>query len=128
MCFSPGARAALALLATVPLELFVISNQSGVALGKFQFAALAAVEIRLRPMFSESGATLRGAYWCPHHPEGSVAPYARLYACRKPAPGMLLDASLEHALDPGKSRFVGDILDDVEAGTRAGSITFSQSS
>ncbi|APA89850.1 HAD-IIIA family hydrolase (plasmid) [Paraburkholderia sprentiae WSM5005] len=120
MRFAPGAREALALLAAYPYPLFVISNQSGVALGKFEHSALFDVERRLRQMFAECGATLAGAYWCPHHPEGSVARYAIVCDCRKPAPGMLLRAAEEHRLELGNSWFIGDILDDVEAGNRAG--------
>ncbi|MBB5501619.1 HAD-IIIA family hydrolase [Paraburkholderia sp. MM5384-R2] len=120
MRFAPGAREALALLAAYPYALFVISNQSGIALGKFEDRALFDVERRLRQMFAECGATLAGAYWCPHHPEGSVERYAIVCDCRKPAPGMLLRAAGEHELDLANSWFIGDILDDVEAGNRAG--------
>ncbi|MCC8395476.1 HAD family hydrolase [Paraburkholderia sp. MMS20-SJTR3] len=120
MRFAPGAREGLALLAAYPLTLFVISNQAGVALGKFDEAALLDVENRLRHMFAECGAKLAGVYWCPHHPQGSVARYALACGCRKPAPGMLLRAAHEHGLDLARSWFIGDILDDVEAGNRAG--------
>jgi histidinol-phosphate phosphatase family protein len=120
MRLAPGAREALTLLATQPFALFVISNQSGVALGKFTRSALKNVEAELARMFTESGATLSGAYWCPHHPDGTVAPYATGCDCRKPAPGLLLRAAREHRLDLAHSWFIGDILDDVEAGNRAG--------
>jgi len=120
MRLAPGACEALTLLASQPFALFVISNQSGVALGKFQRAALKDVEAELVRMFAECGATLAGAYWCPHHPDGSVAPYATACDCRKPAPGLLLRAAREHRLDLARSWFIGDILDDVEAGNRAG--------
>jgi histidinol-phosphate phosphatase family protein len=120
MRLAPGAREALALFAASPFALFVISNQSGVALGKFPAAALHGVEARLRQLFDECGATLRGMYWCPHHPAGQVAPYNVECACRKPAPGMLLHAACAHRLDLSRSWFIGDILDDVEAGNRAG--------
>lgn len=120
MRFARGAADALALLARHPLPLFVISNQSGVALGRFPYAALERVEARLRAMFASCGATLAGVYWCPHHPRGDVAPYARRCDCRKPAPGMLLRAAREHRIDLAASWMVGDILDDVEAGNRAG--------
>jgi histidinol-phosphate phosphatase family protein len=120
MRFAPGAREALTLLAAYPFARFVISNQAGVALGKFASSALRNVEIRLRRLFSECGATLRGVYWCPHHPQGSVEAYALVCDCRKPAPGSLLRAAREHRLDLAHSWFIGDILDDVEAGNRAG--------
>jgi D-glycero-D-manno-heptose 1,7-bisphosphate phosphatase len=120
MQFTAGAGDALALLGAHGYRLFVISNQSGVALGRFAFEALAAVETHLREMFAACCATLDGAYWCPHHPSGTVAPYARHCDCRKPAPGMLLRAAEEHGLDLRASWLIGDILDDVEAGARAG--------
>jgi len=120
MRFAPGAADALALLARYPLRLIVVSNQGGVALGRFPYAALDAVEARLREMFAQCGATLAGAYWCPHHPDGSVAPYACACECRKPAPGMLLRAAREQRVELASSWMVGDILNDVEAGNRAG--------
>ena len=63
---------------------------------------------------------LGGFYYCPHYPAGTVSRYAIACACRKPAPGMLLRALREHDLDAERSWLVGDILDDVEAGRRAG--------
>ncbi|HVW53540.1 MAG TPA: HAD family hydrolase [Trinickia sp.] len=120
MRFAPGACEALAMLAEHRFRLFVISNQSGVALGRFRYEALGGMEAHLRRMFEACGVTLAGAYWCPHHPDGVVARYSYRCGCRKPAPGMLLRAAREHGIDLSASWFVGDILDDVEAGTRAG--------
>lgn len=120
MRFAPGAGDALAALAAHGFKLFVISNQGGVALGRFPYDALAGMEAHLSRMFDACGVTLAGAYWCPHHPKGVVARYAYRCACRKPAPGLLLRAAREHAIDLSASWFVGDILDDIEAGTRAG--------
>jgi histidinol-phosphate phosphatase family protein len=120
MRFAPGAREALMLLAAQPAPLFVISNQSGVALGRFEHPALDEVGAQLHRMFAECGATLSGVYWCGHDPHGSVAGYAAACNCRKPAPGLLLRAAHEHRLDLARSWFIGDILNDVEAGNRAG--------
>ncbi|CAH2798934.1 MAG: D-glycero-beta-D-manno-heptose-1,7-bisphosphate 7-phosphatase (EC [uncultured Paraburkholderia sp.] len=120
MRFTKGARKALWLLAALPYPLFVISNQAGVALGHFEHDALQAVETQLHRMFGECGAKLNGVYWCPHHPQGTVSRYAIECGCRKPSPGMLLRAAREHQLDLPRSWFVGDILDDAEAGNRAG--------
>jgi D-glycero-D-manno-heptose 1,7-bisphosphate phosphatase len=120
MRFAPGAGDALAILAAHGFRLFVISNQSGVALGRFPYEALATMEAHLVSMFEACGVGLDGAYWCPHHPDGVVPGYACRCGCRKPAPGLLLQAAREHAIDLKRSWFVGDILDDIEAGTRAG--------
>ena len=120
MRFAPGAADALVMLAARGFRLFVVSNQGGVALGRFPYDALGPMEAHLRCMFDACGVTLEGAYWCPHHPDGIVTRYAYRCECRKPAPGMLLRAAREHAIDLGSSWFVGDILDDIEAGSRAG--------
>lgn len=120
MRFAPGAAAALSLLAQAPLRLIVVSNQGGVALGRFPYSALEGMEAHLRRMFADCGATLHAAYWCPHDPRGNVAPYACACECRKPQPGMLLRAQREHHIDLAQSWMVGDILNDIEAGNRAG--------
>ena len=98
----------------------VVSNQSGVARGYFPEAALAGVERELRRRMAGFGVELSGFYYCPHHPRGGVPGYAVACDCRKPAPGLLLRAAAELGLDLRRSWLVGDILDDVEAGRRAG--------
>jgi D-glycero-D-manno-heptose 1,7-bisphosphate phosphatase len=120
MRFAPGAPDALALLGAHGFALFVVSNQSGIALGRFPYSALAAMEAHLHDMFAACGVKLAGAYCCPHHPEGVVARYAVPCECRKPAPGLVMRAAREHGLDLPQSWFVGDILDDIEAGAGAG--------
>jgi histidinol-phosphate phosphatase family protein len=120
MRLAPGALDALRLFSWLELPLFVISNQSGVALGKFDLQALDRVEARLRELAAEAGASFAGIYWCPHHPRGVVPEFTRACECRKPAPGLLLRAAREHGIDLSQSWFIGDILDDVEAGHRAG--------
>jgi histidinol-phosphate phosphatase family protein len=59
-------------------------------------------------------------YYCPHHPDGKVKLYARECECRKPKPGLLLRAARDWKIDLPSSWMIGDILDDVEAGRRAG--------
>ncbi|MFW5878876.1 MAG: HAD-IIIA family hydrolase, partial [Myxococcota bacterium] len=69
---------------------------------------------------ASGGACFSGFYYCPHHPQGAVEAYSTRCRCRKPAPGMLFDAAEELHLDLERSWLVGDILNDVEAGSRAG--------
>ena len=107
-------------LPVIAAPLFIVSNQSGVARGLFTEAALGPVERRLNDLLAQYDVTLDGFYYCPHHPEGSVARYATSCTCRKPMPGMLLRAAVEHDIDLAHSWMIGDILNDVEAGTRAG--------
>lgn len=117
---TPGAGEALRAMHEAGYRLFVVSNQSGVARGYFPETALAGVLKRLRELLEEHGVTLAGFYYCPHHPKGNVTTYAVECTCRKPQPGLLLRAASEHAVDLKDSWLVGDILDDVEAGRRAG--------
>jgi histidinol-phosphate phosphatase family protein len=121
MRLTPGVGEGLALLHEAGYQLIVVSNQSGVARGLFTERALAMVERRLRELVAEEGGVpLAGFYYCPHHPHGVVAEYAVDCRCRKPRPGLITRAAREHRIDLGGSWMVGDILDDVEAGRRAG--------
>ena len=117
---TPGAAEGSVQLHAAGYRLLVISNQSGVARGLFREEALAAVEEKLRSLLSEVGVPLAGFYYCPHHPEGVVPGYSIECSCRKPAPGMIFRAAEDQAIDLERSWFVGDILDDVEAGRLAG--------
>jgi D,D-heptose 1,7-bisphosphate phosphatase len=116
----PGVADGLRLVHAAGYPLVVISNQSGVARGYFSEDALPAVEARLRELLAGAAVPLAGFYYCPHHPRGSVVAYAVECLCRKPAPGLLLRAASDLNLDLTRSWFIGDILNDVEAGQRAG--------
>jgi len=116
----PGAVQGLQRLHEAGYRLVVISNQSGVARGFFPIGALTGVEARLRELLDGAGVPLAGFYYCPHHPGGTVAGYAVACQCRKPEPGLILSAARDLGIDPARSWFVGDILDDIEAGHRAG--------
>jgi D-glycero-D-manno-heptose 1,7-bisphosphate phosphatase len=117
---APGAGEGLRAVSAAGYRLVVVSNQSGIARGSFPESALVVVERRLRELLAECGVALAGFYWCPHHPGGNVADYAVACECRKPQPGLILRAARELGIDTGQSWMVGDILDDVEAGRRAG--------
>ncbi len=117
---APGAMEGLTALHESGYALIVVSNQSGVARGLFPERALCEVEHALRRQLAEFGVPLAGFYYCPHHPHGSVLPYAIACRCRKPAPGMLRRAAVDLGIDLAESWMVGDILDDIEAGRRAG--------
>jgi len=115
MRFSPGARLALRKLAESGMPLVVVSNQAGIARGLIAESAMPRVAEALRRMFRECGARLTGFYYCPHDSQQGGR-----CDCRKPRPGMLLQAAVEHNIDIRRSWMVGDILDDVEAGHAAG--------
>jgi D-glycero-D-manno-heptose 1,7-bisphosphate phosphatase len=116
----PGAVEGLQKFYQAGYRLVVISNQSGVAKGYFPEAALLGVRAKLAALLAEISVSLSGFYYCPHFPGAKVAAYARDCACRKPAPGLILQAARNLKLDLSRSWFIGDILNDVEAGNRAG--------
>lgn len=116
----PEVPSVLAALSALGYRLIVISNQPGVAHGYFDDTAVAAVGEELRRGLAMHGIPLAGFHYCPHHPQGSVAALARECDCRKPRAGLLVHAAREHRIDLGSSWMIGDILNDVEAGNRAG--------
>ena len=101
-------------------RLVLITNQSGIARGYFTAGDLGRMHDHLAAELARFGVRLDGVYFCPHHVDGVVPELAVACDCRKPQPGMLTRAAAEFDLDLGRSWFVGDILDDVEAGNRAG--------
>lgn len=115
-----GAIPALQRLRGAGFRLVLVSNQSGVARGYFPEEALDAVWARLGDLLEDRGLRVDGYYYCPHHPDGVIAELACACRCRKPAAGLLLRASFELDVDLRRSWLVGDILDDIEAGRRAG--------
>ena len=120
MRLAPLGDRALRLLAEYDCRVVVVSNQSGVARGYFSESSLERVEDWLRTVFRRFGVDFAGFYYCPHHPEGDVAEFAIECDCRKPGDGMLRWAAADLGIDLSEAWMVGDILDDVEAGNRAG--------
>jgi D-glycero-D-manno-heptose 1,7-bisphosphate phosphatase len=108
---------ALQLLKANGFALIVISNQPGIALGYFEPNALDKVYRRLQFLLGQFDVSLDGFYYCPHRASAAGEVECR---CRKPAPGLLIDAATSHSIDLSNSWMIGDILNDVEAGNRAG--------
>lgn len=105
-------------LQSLGYRLIVVTNQSGIARGYFTEADFHALCDWMRARFEAHGVTLDGIYFCPHHPDHS--PDDDQCDCRKPAPGMLLQAIREHGIDPGRSLMVGDKGADMQAAIGAG--------
>ncbi len=116
----PGAAEGLAALQARGFALVVVTNQSAVARGLAAMADVQAVNARVDELLRRQGVRLDAFYVCPHLPEGPVAAYAVRCDCRKPAPGLLLQAAAELGIDLARSFLVGDQGRDVEAGRRAG--------
>ena len=115
-----GIGLALKAFQEVGFKLVVITNQAGIARGYFSEDDLQRMHMYLSEELAKLEVHLDAIYYCPHHPDGIIPELAIRCDCRKPQPGMLLRAAEDLDLDLQSSWFVGDILDDVEAGNRAG--------
>lgn len=119
----PGTIEGLRLLHRSGYALIVVSNQGGIAQGRFTEEDLLREELGLRAELARAEVPLAGYYYCPHHPEGSVPPFNVDCSCRKPNPGLLIQAACDLHVNMTHSWMVGDILHDVEAGRAAGCST-----
>jgi D-glycero-D-manno-heptose 1,7-bisphosphate phosphatase len=109
----PGALEALRLLREAGYRVLVVSNQAGIGRGVMSESDLASVTARMTQDAEAAGGRIDGFYHCPHDWDDGCR-------CRKPAPGMLFDAQLDHDLDLTRTVFVGDDERDGEAAQRAG--------
>lgn len=108
-----GAGAALRNMKNAGYKLIVISNQSGIARGLFEERDLLSVNCCIQSLLAEYDVSIDAFYYCPHGPVDGCQ-------CRKPMPGMILKAARNHDVYLQTSWMIGDILNDVEAGNRAG--------
>jgi D-glycero-D-manno-heptose 1,7-bisphosphate phosphatase len=95
------------------VRVVLVSNQSGVARGFFDAGTVESVHARLAGILRMGGARIDAYYYCPHHPDGKVAEYARACECRKPGRGLVDRAVQELAVEPRRSFTVGDRWLDV---------------
>ena len=118
----PGAAAAVARANHLGYSVVVVSNQSGVARGKFAEADVRAVDARMDALLraEDADAAVDHHEFCPHHPDAAVEAYRLRCDCRKPRPGMILKAAAELGLDLSYSWLIGDAPRDIEAGAAAG--------
>lgn len=118
--FFPFSIDAVRLLNRAGYAVVVMSNQSGVGRGMYEEQFVRDTHDVMTARLAEGGAMVDGFYYCPHHPEASVAKYRKDCDCRKPATGMLLRAAAELDLDLARSFTVGDKWTDIQAGHAAG--------
>jgi D-glycero-D-manno-heptose 1,7-bisphosphate phosphatase len=112
----PTAAAAIRRLNAAGWPVILLTNQSGVSRKIFPEALVAQIHEKIAADLAVHGARVDGFYYCPHQK-------ADRCACRKPLPGMIVRASMDHGLDPQKSWMVGDRLADLELGQAVGART-----
>jgi D-glycero-D-manno-heptose 1,7-bisphosphate phosphatase len=112
----PGAARGLRRLRDAGLLVVIVSNQAPVARGWIDAAGLEAINRRLRDLLGSEGSSIDAIYSCPHDTGDGCR-------CRKPQPGLLLDAARDLDLDLNASFLIGDKGSDIEAGRRVGAAT-----
>ena len=120
----PRAAEAIRLLNERSIPVIIVTNQPVIARGDVTREGLALIHGRLACLLAEEGAFVNDILYCPHHPDGGfageIAALKGPCACRKPEPGLLLQAAARYNLDLSRSVMIGDRATDVEAGRRAG--------
>ncbi|MBS6026608.1 MAG: D-glycero-beta-D-manno-heptose 1,7-bisphosphate 7-phosphatase [Haemophilus pittmaniae] len=117
--FIDGSIDTLKKLKEMGYLLVLVTNQSGIARGYFTEQQFLQLTEWMDWSLADRGVDLDGIYYCPHHPEG-IGEFKENCDCRKPKPGMLLQAIKELNIDPTYSVMVGDKVDDIKAGISAG--------
>jgi D-glycero-D-manno-heptose 1,7-bisphosphate phosphatase len=116
-----GAADAVRRLNEAGVAAVLVTNQSGAARGYYGEDHIKQLNARLVALLEAAGARLDAVYYCPHLPEGTVQPYSCECTCRKPEPGMVVQALLEHPqFDKSRSYVVGDKSTDVELAEKCG--------
>jgi len=110
-----GAAEAVRLLNSAGYVVVVVTNQSGVARGFYDETAVQELHAYMREELARKGARVDAFYYCPHHPDGTVAAYAVACHCRKPGTGLLEQAARDFAIDRTRSFLIGDTDVDMEA-------------
>jgi D-glycero-D-manno-heptose 1,7-bisphosphate phosphatase len=109
----PQALAALARISAEPYRIIIVTNQSAVGRGIISLGQVEAINEQLVEKIAEAGGRVDAVFTCPHAPGDQCD-------CRKPRPGLLLQAARALNLDLARSIMVGDALSDLQAGRAAG--------
>ena len=115
-----NAGKALKLIKENGFLIIIISNQAGVAKGYFTLKDLDKINKQIQELLSPWNVSINDFYYCPHFFTGEKTEYSIDCNCRKPKPGLLLQAAKGYNISMQNSWMAGDILHDVEAGKLAG--------
>ena len=111
--YYPWTVDAIRMLNRAGLPVVVVTNQAGIARGFFTEAFVQETHRYIDARLAAGGARVDAYYYCPHHPAGRVAEFARGCDCRKPGRGMIDHAASDLGLDPARSFVVGDTWLDI---------------
>lgn len=118
--FIDGAKEAIKIFNNLGYLVVVVTNQSGIARGYYDENNVKALHEYLKKEVNKIGGNIDGFYFCPHHPQKGIGKYKLDCNCRKPQPGMFLDAKKDLNIDLLSSIMVGDKISDIEAGKNLG--------
>ena len=116
----PDVGKAINIFKKLGFKVIIVSNQPGLAKDKFTMKAFEEMKEKVKAELDNQGASVDGEYYCLHHPDGIVEEYTKVCDCRKPKPGLMLEAAADHDIDLSKSWMIGDGITDVKAGQSAG--------
>jgi D-glycero-D-manno-heptose 1,7-bisphosphate phosphatase len=111
--FIPGVITAMSSLQVAGYMLVIITNQSGIARGYYSEHQIQILNEWLRKTLLTQNILISGIYYCPHHPEASIARYRKDCDCRKPKLGLFYQAVEELAIDLDHSYTIGDRMRDL---------------
>ena len=120
----PKAGEAISGFNSLGLKVIVVSNQPAIAKGKTTIEQFNAIRSKMASELKELNAHIDGEYYCFHHPQATIPEFRKECNCRKPKPGLILEAAKDFGLDLSKTFMIGDSISDVEAGKNAGCRTF----
>lgn len=115
-----GAKESIVFLTKNNYTVFVVTNQSGIARGFYTVDDMNKLHEFMAAEIKQAGGNIEKFYFCPHLPGGKVKEFAIECDCRKPKPGLLLQALREYAIDKERSFLIGDKPRDVESAAAAG--------
>lgn len=118
--FIDKAREAIKIFNDLGYLVVVVTNQSGVARGYYDENSVKTLHEYLQKKVEKIGGHIDGFYYCPHHPEKGIGKYKLECNCRKPQPGMFLEAQKDLDIDFSSSIMVGDKISDIKAGVLLG--------
>ena len=101
-------------------KVILVSNQPGLAKDQCDVVVFEKIKEKMRKELTKDNAKVDAEYYCLRHPDAKIDKYKKICDCRKPKPGMILQAAKEHDIDTKESWMIGDGINDIQAGCAAG--------